>query len=608
MEPAKYESRVKTAIQQAERGIERSLNAAADANGVARSTVKHRAAGRPERNPWGQTLLHKHQETQVIDWIRDLETWGFPIRVDMLQQMVNSIADFPPGQRGVGKNWATRFIKRNDLVTTFSRRLDSQRAFNSDPEIVKDWFAFYRTVFQRYKIVHRNMYNFDEKGILFGVAARARVILTSKDLRTKGLRKTVQQPGSRESVTIIETICADGSNLPPFIIWKGKQHQSNWYTTDDDHDRKGWRYAYSNNGWTDNELGVAFIEAFDQATKHKTRDGEYRLVVMDNHGSHISWQFIQFAIERRIVLLCLPPHSTHLLQPCDVGIFEPLQAAYGRLVDNHCRGGRTGVNKESFLGIFSEAKKKAFTAENISSAWRGTGLAPYNQTAVLKRLPTWEETGAKKTDFSESYGSSQGVEPNPAPPKTPKSVKEIENLFAEVQLSRTERPDGLLESPVKCKLEKLFKASIQARTDADIQREAIKAYEPYKEKKKGGKKVISKARVLTQEDVDRLKEEEEERNAEESEKVARRAYEDGSDLPEEGVALCSHAVLNPGEANKPWASQSHVFRSDAQLVTDGVVGLPEWNGRLKMFGGVGVKFDEPEDSQPRKAGRRKAKK
>jgi hypothetical protein len=181
-------------------------------------------------------------------------------------------------------------------------------------------------------------------------------------------------------------------------------------------------------------------------------------------------------------------------------------------------------------------------------------------------------------------------------------VKEIENMFAEVQLSRTERPDGLLESPIKCKLEKLLKAATQARTDADIQCEAIEAYKPYKEKKKGGKKVISKARALTQEDVDLLKEEEEERNAEESEKVARRPYEEGSDLPE-GVALCSHAVLNPREANKPWAPQSHVFRSDAQLVTDGVVGLPEWNGRLKTFGGVGMKFDEPEDSQPRKAGR-----
>ena len=140
MGPARYDSRVKTAVQQAERGIERSLNAAADANGVARSTVKHRAAGRPERNPWAQTLLHKHQETQVIDWIRELETWGFPVRVDMLRQTINSISDFPP----VRKNWATRFIKRNDLVTTFSRCLDSQRAFNNDPDIVTELVRLWR--------------------------------------------------------------------------------------------------------------------------------------------------------------------------------------------------------------------------------------------------------------------------------------------------------------------------------------------------------------------------------------------------------------------------------------------------------------------------------
>ena len=67
-------------------------------------------------------------------------------------------------------------------------------------------------------------------------------------------------------------------------------------------------------------------------------------------------------------------------------------------------------------------------------------------------------------------------------------MKEIENLFAEVQLSRTERPYRLLESPIKRKLEKLFKAAIQARTDADIQRETIKAYEPHREKKKGARR------------------------------------------------------------------------------------------------------------------------
>ena len=107
-------------------------------------------------------------------------------------------------------------------------------------------------------------------GIFFGVSANSRVILTSKDYRILALRKSVRQPGSRESVSVIECFCADGSALPPLIIWKGKQHQSNWYRTDDKGDRKGWMYAYSDNGWTDNDLGYEFIQAFDKATASKS--------------------------------------------------------------------------------------------------------------------------------------------------------------------------------------------------------------------------------------------------------------------------------------------------------------------------------------------------
>jgi hypothetical protein len=50
--------------------------------------------------------------------------------------------------------------------------------------------------------------------------------------------------------------------------------------------------------------------------------------------------------------------------------------------------GHTGVNKEFFLKLYDEARKIAFTKESILAAWRGTGLAPYNSTAVSKRLHT----------------------------------------------------------------------------------------------------------------------------------------------------------------------------------------------------------------------------
>jgi len=95
IEPAEYESRVKTAARRAKRWIERFLNAATDAN--------------PHvflRNAIADTFLHEHQEAQLKGWIRKLGTWGCPVRVNLLQRMVNSIADSPPGQRPeAGKNW-----------------------------------------------------------------------------------------------------------------------------------------------------------------------------------------------------------------------------------------------------------------------------------------------------------------------------------------------------------------------------------------------------------------------------------------------------------------------------------------------------------------------
>ena len=72
------------------------------------------------------------------------------------------------------------------------------------------------------------------------------------------------------------------------IIRKGKQYQSNWYTTDGDDDRKGWLYACSENRWIVNELGVKFIKTFNRARAPKTKEGEYRLLIMGNHNSHVS--------------------------------------------------------------------------------------------------------------------------------------------------------------------------------------------------------------------------------------------------------------------------------------------------------------------------------
>lgn len=63
----------------------------------------------------------------------------------------------------------------------------------------------------------------------------------------------VAQDGSRELITVVETVSAAGNALPSWVIYKGKGHYMGWHTAVD---HPIAVFAYSENGWTDNVLGL----------------------------------------------------------------------------------------------------------------------------------------------------------------------------------------------------------------------------------------------------------------------------------------------------------------------------------------------------------------
>ena len=86
----------------------------------------------------------------------------------------------------IGKHWGQRFIQRHGLSTILSRQLDYQRAWNGDPVIIHDWFAFFRAVRKRYQVKYSKFINnFDEKGVILGLAAVAWVIMSDKTCRER---------------------------------------------------------------------------------------------------------------------------------------------------------------------------------------------------------------------------------------------------------------------------------------------------------------------------------------------------------------------------------------------------------------------------------------
>ena len=54
------------------------------------------------------------------------------------------------------------------------------------------------------------------------------------------------------------------------------------------------------------------------------------LLIQDGHSSHISIEVIELACDNEVYILCLPAHTTHILQPLDVGVFKSFKANFSK--------------------------------------------------------------------------------------------------------------------------------------------------------------------------------------------------------------------------------------------------------------------------------------
>ena len=119
--------------------------------------------------------------------------------------------------------------------------------------------------------------------------------------------------------------------LPPYIILAAKYHQASWY--EETGIPVDWPIYTTHNGWTDNEAGLDWIKHFDHHIASRTKGGR-RLLILDGHESHHSTPFEVYCQEHNIVTLYMPAHSSHYLQPLDVGCYGPLKQAYGRQIEH----------------------------------------------------------------------------------------------------------------------------------------------------------------------------------------------------------------------------------------------------------------------------------
>jgi len=387
---AEQEARLQEAIA-AVKNNQYTCYAAAKVFNVPPRTLYDRVNGgkkpRNQAHECDQNLTHD-EEKELVRWITRLTISGYSPRYETLRRLAEIVRERrvkPDGEVQVkvydkiGKEWVPRFLQRHsELASVRPRSVDAARIKAASPKRLQCWFDDLEKVLVDFNIKSENIYNMDESGFAIGEKEPGRCIINAR-IRQKFQAK----PGRQEWVTVVECVCADGSVLPPLVIFKAENLSTQWIPASI---HGNWRFNCNSKGWTSNVHGLDWlIRCFDPETKDKAAGG-YRLLICDGHDSHITAEFMAYCIDNDILLMILPPHSSHLTQPLDVGVFGALKKQMAVEIEPLMRTGITRIQKVEWLTAFVAAHDKAVSIKNILSGFRGTGIHPFLSTKVLRRV------------------------------------------------------------------------------------------------------------------------------------------------------------------------------------------------------------------------------
>lgn len=460
------QERVQLAVDGYQKGQFKSIRQAARLYNVSDTTVAGRLRGRlpPSTAQMANRKLTPAQERSLVQWILSMDERGMAPTIDYTRRMADLLLSERTGStETVGACWVRRFVERYDELTAkYSRRYDYQRAKCEDPSVIQQWFQRVAEAVEKYGIVADDIYNFDETGFQMGVARTAKV-LTRSDRRG---RPMVAQPGNREWVTVIEAVNCTGWALPAKIIFQGKIHQEAWYQCSIPTD---WVIGVSDKGWTTDDHGLHWLrEIFEPVTRRRAV-GQYRLLILDGHGSHVTPAFDQYCQDHSIVVLQMPAHSSHLLQPLDVGCFSPLKTIYGSLVQQKVLGGVHHIDKVDFLTLYIQARARALSASNIRGGFAGAGLQPLDPDRVLRRLQIRVDGLVDSSVAGPVACRTPSPLRSPQPSKTPYNLRELRSHAS--QLHQRRPPQN---SPVSQAIGQLVKGYEVALNNAVLLAEEIR--------------------------------------------------------------------------------------------------------------------------------------
>ena len=260
-------------------------------------------------------------------------------------------------------------------------------------EVVDEFFEMWTNLLTKYDLVNKpdRIYNCDEAG--FSTSP----ISSTSSVYVETLRKDAYRKAAscgKVQYTVLWCASASGVFVPPFTIYKAKYSYKQW----EEDAIPGAKFDVSKSGWMEKDNFWYWMKhVFIVNTNHLARPV---VLCMDGHSSHLSYKTLLLAKDHNIILVALPPNTSHALQPFDVAVFFKLKTMWRKILqENEIAKQYKPVSKNDFPRLMKflwfrlgraeddpNEKTEVLSNESIIGGFRDSGLLPIDKTKLNRRI------------------------------------------------------------------------------------------------------------------------------------------------------------------------------------------------------------------------------